>query len=314
MHGPLPVWASPPVSSLRRGAAAFWRQRSRCLRCPEDARLDGKLALVTGGNAGIGFETSRGLARRGAEVVVACRSEAKAGEALAALSREPGLRAPPRWLPLDLADLAGFRPALDRLARERGGRPVDLLVLNAGLWPARFGVSAQGHEIAFATNVLGHFALTRALELRGSLRAGARVVVLTGDIYVGARSCTPDFRYRGRAGGAEAYRRSKLGNLWFARELARRRPELCAVAVHPGVVASNLVSGFGAVKRRLLLDCAAGAQTSLVAATHPGLASGSYLHNTRGLMQLAPDDPACDAHGAAALWDTCEALAGTFVD
>lgn len=314
MDAPLPVWASPPVSSLRRGAAAFWRQRARSLRCPESARLDGRLALVTGGNAGIGFETSRGLARRGAEVVVACRSEAKAAEALAALSREPGLRAPARWLPLDLADLAGLGPALERLARETGRRPVDLLVLNAGLWPARFAVSPQGHEIAFATNVLGHFALVRALERRGALRTGARVVLVTGDIYVSARHCTPDFRYRGRAGGAEAYCRSKLGNLWLTRELARRRPELCAIAVHPGVVASNLVAGFGALKRRLLLDCEAGAQTSLVAATHRALASGSYLHNARGLMQLAPADPACDAHRAAALWETCEALAGPFSD
>jgi NAD(P)-dependent dehydrogenase (short-subunit alcohol dehydrogenase family) len=295
----LPSWDAPPPGGLRRSVTALWRQRARCLRCPEDARLDGRLALVTGGNAGIGFETSRGLLQRGAEVIVACRREAKLGE-----------RA--RWLPLDLADLDSVRAAADRLVRETAGRPLDVAIWNAGLWPERFGVSPQGHEIAFATNVLGHFALTRALELRGMLPA-ARVVVVTGDIYAGARSCTPDFAYRGRAGGADAYRRAKLGNLWFARELARRRPALRVVAVHPGVVASNLVRGFEALKRRLLLDCEAGAQTSLVAATHPELASGSYLHNTGGVVRFAPGDPAEDGAGAAALWDVCEAAARPFL-
>jgi NAD(P)-dependent dehydrogenase (short-subunit alcohol dehydrogenase family) len=295
----LPIWAAPPPGSLRRSVAAIWRQRARSLRCPPSARLDGKLALVTGGNAGIGLETTRGLLRRGAELIVACR-------------REPKLEESARWLPLDLADLASVRTAVDRLGSDTGHRPVDVLIENAGLWPERFGVSPQGYEIAFATNVLGHFALTRALELGGMLPA-ARVVVVTGDIYAGARACTPDFAYRGRIGGADAYRRAKLGNLWFARELARRRPALRVVAVHPGVVASNLVRGLDALKRRLLLDCEAGAQASLVAATHPELESGSYLHNTGGIVRFAPSDPAEDAGAAAALWDVCESAAHPFL-
>jgi NAD(P)-dependent dehydrogenase (short-subunit alcohol dehydrogenase family) len=299
MDAPLRAWSPPPAFGLRRSLGTIWRQRARSLRCPEGARLDGKLALVTGGNAGIGLETSRGLLRRGAEVIVASRREAKLGEGA-------------RWLPLDLADLASVRTAADRLVRESGGRPLDVLIENAGLWPERFAVSPQGHEIAFATNVLGHFALRRALEVRELLPA-ARVVIVTGDIYAGARACTPDFTYRGRVGGAAAYRRAKLGNLWLARELARRRPALHVVAVHPGVVASDLVRGFGALKRRLFIDCEAGAQASLVAAVHPGIASGSYLHNTGGLVRLAPGDPALDAAGAAALWDVCEAAARPYL-
>jgi NAD(P)-dependent dehydrogenase (short-subunit alcohol dehydrogenase family) len=284
-----------PTSTLARMTGAVWRQRSRCLRCPEEPRLDGRLALVTGGNAGIGRETSRGLARRGATVVVASRREAEGS-----------------WVPLDLADLASVRPAVDRLERVAAGRPVDVLVLNAGLWPTRFALSPQGHEIAFATNVLGHFALVRELEGRGLLPA-ARVVVVTGDIYIRARACTPDFRWSGRAGGQDAYCRSKLGNLWLVRELARRRPQLHVVAVHPGVVASDLVRGFDAVKRLVLLDCELGAQTSLYAATQPGLASGAYLHNTLGRMELAPDDPAADDAAARALWAFCESAAQGFL-
>jgi NAD(P)-dependent dehydrogenase (short-subunit alcohol dehydrogenase family) len=136
---------------------------------------------------------------------------------------------------------------------------------------------------------------------------------VTGDIYVRARQCTADFRYRGRKGGQDAYCRSKLGNLWFARELARRSPQLTVITVHPGVVNSNLVAGFEAIKRALFLDCVQGAQMSLLAATEPDLPSGSYLHNTMGLAHLSGDDPAVDEAGARVLWGLCESLAGPFL-
>jgi NAD(P)-dependent dehydrogenase (short-subunit alcohol dehydrogenase family) len=292
--------------------AAFARHHARSLRCPPEPRLAGRLALVTGGNAGIGLETSLGLARRGARVAVACRSEARARDALARIAPEAEPDAQPFWVPLDLADLASVSPAAARVAAEAAGRPLDVFVQNAGIWPARYATSAQGHEIAFATNVLGHFALTRALEVQGLL-ASARVVVVTGDIYTGARTCTSDFRYRGARGGAVAYRRSKLGNLWIASELARRRPTLRVVTVHPGVVATNLTAGFERWKRRILLDAARGAETSLIAATRGDLASGSYLHNTRGLVDLAASDAALDAASARALWSRCEELTRPFV-
>jgi len=293
--------------------ASVWRQRSHLLRAPEQARLDGRLAVVTGGNAGIGFETSRGLLARGAWVVVVSRNPAKAEEACARLVREASVSAA-RVTPitLDLADLASVRSAVDALERATGGRAVDLLIQNAGIWPQRFSLSAQGHEIAFATNVLGHFALTLELERRGLLKR-ARVVVVTGDIYIRARQCTADFHYRGRSGGQDAYCRSKLGNLWFARELARRRPELTVVTVHPGVVNSNLVAGFETFKRLLFLDCVEGAQASLLAGTHPHLPTGSYLHNTMGLARFSTDDPAADDTSARSLWELCASLAQPFL-
>jgi NAD(P)-dependent dehydrogenase (short-subunit alcohol dehydrogenase family) len=268
---------------------------------------------VTGGNAGIGFETSRGLLIRGANVVVASRNRLKAEEACNRLCREANVsaaRATP--LTVDLADLTSVRPAVDALEGATGGRPVDVLIQNAGIWPQRFSLSAQGHEIAFATNVLGHFALTRELERRGLL-GRARVVVVTGDIYTRARECSADFRYRGRRGGQDAYCRSKLGNLWFARELARRTPDLTVITVHPGVVNSNLVAGFEGIKRLLLLDCAAGAQASLLAASQPDLPTGSYIHNTLGLAEFSTDDPAADDASARDLWELCGSLARPFL-
>lgn len=290
----------------------MWRQASRCLDAPQEPRLDGKVALVTGGNAGIGFETSRGLLQRGAQVLMACRNASKAEVACDRLAREPSSGAPPRHVPLDLADLETIRGAADTVQEITGGRPIDVLVQNAGIWPTTHAVSPQGHEIAFATNVLGHFALTGELEARGCLR-GTRVVVVTGDIYVTARECSADFHYRGRRGAQRAYSRSKLGNVWLGRELARRRPDLSVVVVHPGVVASNLVGDFGGLKRRLFLSCRQGAQASLLAATQPALPSGCYLHNTLGIVPWLPGDPASNDARARALWALCQALSRRFV-
>ncbi len=294
----------PPSSVPARLWRCMWQQRRRNAHCPESPRLDGQLALVTGGARGIGLEITRGLAERGAEVVSASR-------------REHGAGLPARFVPLDLADLASVAKALDALGDALAGRRLDVVIANAGLWPRDFARSSQGHEIAFATNVLGHHALLRGLRARDRLAQGARVVVVTGDIYVMARECTPDFQYRGALGSQRAYCRSKLGNLWQMRELARREPDLRVHAVHPGVIASELAGGSqgiaGAIKGALMLSTREGAQTPLFCASQPGLASGSYYHNTLGRVELRADDPAAAGPPAARLWDTLEELSRPFL-
>jgi NAD(P)-dependent dehydrogenase (short-subunit alcohol dehydrogenase family) len=300
----------PPASVLPRMVASMWRQGARAARCPAAPRIDGQLALVTGGGRGIGLETSRGLAARGAEVVLASRGEAAgkaAAEALASASGRPA-----HFVPLDLADLASLPRTFEALDGVLAGRRLDVFVANAGLWPVRYAHSLQGHEIAFATNVLGHHALLRGLQDRGALADGARVVFVTGDIYVMASACTEDFVYAGPLGGQLAYCRSKLGNLWQARELARRHPELRVHAVHPGVVATDLGGSAGGlaarVKRVLMIPPEAGAQTTLFCVTQPGLESGSYWHNTLGRMELRPADPGAAASAARVLWERLEEL------
>ena len=283
-------------------------QRGRTLRCPAAPRIEGQRALVTGGSRGIGLETSRGLAARGAEVLSAARDATSGEKSVAALRSEFGR--PAHFLPLDLGDLESVRAAVDRVAELLPGRALDILVANAGLWPTAHRLSAQGHEIAFATNVLGHHALIRGLLDRKLLAEDARVVVVTGDIYVMARGCSADYAYRGALGGQRAYCRSKLGNLWYVRELAQRHPTLRVHAVHPGVIATDLGSPStglsGAVKRAVMISPEEGAQTSLFCATQPGLESGAYYHNTLGRVELRPDDPASDAAGAADLWSLIE--------
>ena len=293
----------------------MWRQAESSPRCPNDPRLDGKLALVTGGARGIGLETSRGLAARGAEIIVASRDR-QAAERLGHETRS-NLGRTTHHAALDLADLGALAASLDRIDAILAGRRLDILVANAGLWPTRYATSAQGHEIAFATNVLGHHALVRGLQGRDRLAHDARVVMLTGDIYILSEHCTPDYRYRSALGGQLAYCRSKLGNLWLARELARRFPELRAHAVHPGVIASQLGGLDGRAVRwckdRMMLSVENGAQTSLFCATQPGLPSGSYFHNVMGRVGLAPEDPGADTAKASELWDRLEALAAPFL-
>lgn len=297
-----------------RLARNVWRQSRFTPICPDTPRLDGKLAVVTGGNAGIGREIVRGLARRGAEVIVAARTKATAQAACESIGGETG--ATLHHVPLDLTDLASVAGAVEALRTIAGGRRIDIVVANAGIWPTEHATSAQGHEIAFAVNTLAHHLLMRLLLARG-LVCAARVVVLTGDIYIRASECSSDFTYKGAVGGALAYSRSKLGNMWFAAELQRRHPELEVYLAHPGVVASNLGGESTGLARKIrdvmMIDVEAGAQTPLICATQPNLVRGGYYHNTMGRIVLPEDDPAADTGKAAALWDRMEALSAAFV-
>ena len=247
-----------------------------------------------------------GLARRGAAVIVAARDSGKGRAAVEKIISETGAEAV--FTPLDLADLDSVFTICDGITDRWPGRPVDVLVANAGIWPRTYAKSAQGYEIAFATNVLGHFALIRGLMDRKILAPEARVVVLTGDIYVLARDCSPDFKYHNARGGQQAYCRSKLGNLWMGFELARRYPSLGVYSVHPGVVATGLGGGGDGGPRPPELSPEAGAQMTLICATQPDLVSGAYYHNTMGRVILPPNDPALDTQRAAAFWELLQSL------
>jgi len=307
----IPEYDASP-SPLRRMLAASFGQARRTPRCPDTPRLDGRLAVVTGATGGIGLEIARGLARRGARLILPCRNPAK-GAALRDQLRSDGAAADGVDLvAMDLEDLDSVREGARSIEALAGGHGVDLLVENAGIWPVRYARTRQGHEIAFGVNVLAHFLLRRRLEESGLL-GQARVVILTGDIYILESTCTPDSVWSGRVGGMRAYCRSKLGNLWMAEELLRRSPPLSVYVVHPGVVATNLGGDAGAfgnrLKRFIMIAPELGAQMPLVCSTQPGLVNGAYYHNVLGRMRLAERDPARDGRAAARLWETCEALA-----
>ncbi|GGD67479.1 oxidoreductase [Croceicoccus mobilis] len=286
----------------------------------------GKCFIVTGANAGIGFEISRLLAARRARVVMACRAE---GRALSAM-QEIRAKVPDAdlaFLPLDQADLASVRRAAELAAKESR---IDALVNNAGVMVPPLTFTKDGFEMQFGVNHLGCFAFTSLLlpALRKSAQAHgeARVVVTASIAHKGGAI---EF---GNLDGSQGYdrmrfyRQSKLANLLFATELDRRLKaegsKVKAIACHPGVAQSELTRHiplrrlFTPLLGVVLNTAEKGAWPALQAATDPALEGGEYL-GSRGIFEArGPSGPAWksptarDPELAKRLWDVSEQMTG----
>jgi NAD(P)-dependent dehydrogenase (short-subunit alcohol dehydrogenase family) len=291
----------------------------------------GRLAVVTGANSGLGLAVSRELARAGANVVLACRNTAKGAAAAEEIrSAAPGARVD--VAALDLADLASVRAFATRLMDERDGP--DLLVNNAGVMAPPYRKTADGFELQFGTNHLGHFALTGLLLSSLLARPEPRVVTVTSFAHRTGRMNFDDLGSERRYRRWAAYGQSKLANLLFCLELDRRarqaRLPLRSVAAHPGYAATNLQSAgpsapqervIFAVTNRLVAQSAdMGALPLLYAATVSDLASGSFVGpggwmEQRGHPKLVqPSRRARDAEAARRLWQVSEELTGVRFD
>jgi retinol dehydrogenase-12 len=273
--------------------------------------LAARAFLVTGGNTGIGLATARGLAARGGRVHIACRSRAKGQAAVAAIAAATG-NDQVGLLPLDLADLASVRACAAAFLAL--GEPLHVLVNNAGVGGSR-GLTADGFELAFGTNHLGHFALTTALLDRLAASAPARVVTVASDSHYQAKGV--DFgalRQRTRSlTGLPEYAVSKLCNVLFSAELARRvegRGITC-YALHPGLVGSDIFrrvpQPFRALIKLRMLTTEQGAQTSLYCATDPGLAGVTGRFYDRCAERLP--SPVATVELGRRLWEQSEAWA-----
>jgi NAD(P)-dependent dehydrogenase (short-subunit alcohol dehydrogenase family) len=291
----------------------------------------GRTVLVTGANSGLGLRTAEALADKGARVLLGCR-DAGRGEAarsgVAAIATGPA----PALVPLDLSDLASVREAAQVVAATADR--LDVLVNNAGVMALPLRRTIDGFELQFATNHLGHFALT-GLLLPVLLRTTApRVVTVSSNMHRVARNdwSDPNWEHR-RYLKWQAYGQSKLANLLFTRELARRARDagssLVAIAAHPGNSATHLVpASTDASGRRVVGQMmtwgnqlisqsdAAGALPQLYAATMPDVIAGEYFgpdrffqlrgHPTRvGSSTAARDDDA-----ARRLWELSEEMTG----
>ena len=243
--------------------------------------MSGRTVVVTGANTGIGRATALALARQGWRVYVASRSREK-GEAAVAFVKASAGSDSVFFLPLDLADLSSVRACAEAfLAR---GEPLHVLVNNAGVGGAR-GLSEQGFELTFAINHLGHFALTSALLDRLVSSAPARVVTVSSDAHYSAPGIDWDALRRPARGitGLREYAVSKLCNVLFSQELARRAAGagVTTYALHPGVVASDIWRRVPWPVRplmtRRMLTVEDGAATSLYCATSPEVAGDSGL-------------------------------------
>jgi NAD(P)-dependent dehydrogenase (short-subunit alcohol dehydrogenase family) len=271
----------------------------------------GRTFLITGGNTGIGLATATELARRGGRVYVACRSESKGSHAVASIVAATG-NAEVVYLPLDLADLASVRACADAFLAS--GQPLHVLINNAGVAGVH-GLTSDGFELTFGVNHLGHFALTMALLERLAASAPARVVTVSSDAHYQARGI--DFtalRRRDRTLTAlRAYAVSKLCNVLFAQELARRVQGVTSYALHPGTVASDIWRRVPWPVRPLItarmLSIEQGAQTSLYCATSPELAdqSGRFYDDCH---EREPSEVATEQLGKI-LWERSEAWTGS---
>jgi NAD(P)-dependent dehydrogenase (short-subunit alcohol dehydrogenase family) len=262
--------------------------------------LTGKRALVTGVTSGLGEHTVLEMARKGASVVMAARSETKLRRAIDDVRRVlPNSELIP--LVMDLADLGSVRRAVDEV---KGLGPLDILINNAGVMATPYHRTVDGFELQFGTNHLGHFALTGQLFPQLAAAESARVVTVASQAhrYVRTVPLTDPRTGNGHYRKWIAYGQSKLANLLFAFELDRRAraagTAVRSMAAHPGYAATNLMHNglnMGGTKadgaivvgatRLLAQPSDIGAQPSLMAATMPGLPGGSYC-GPRGFAEM----------------------------
>jgi retinol dehydrogenase 12 len=244
--------------------------------------LAGKNYVITGANSGIGKITAISLAKRGAHVILACRSRDKAQPVLDEIEQLGG---DAEFVALDLASFESIRKAADELLAKN--IPFHALINNAGLAGKR-GTTKDGFELTFGTNHLGHYLLTRLLLDRLKTSGHARIVNVTSQSHYDARGIDFD-KLRApmkSVTGLQEYAVSKLANVLFTKELARKLEgsDVTTYAVHPGVVATDAWRQVPApvrwLMKKFMISPQQGAHSSLRAATAPELASktGRYYH------------------------------------
>ena len=281
---------------------------------------EGKVAIVTGGNSGIGFETVLGLAKKGAHVVMASRNTEKAAAARAEiLGRSP--RALVDVIKLDLGDLASVRNFVTEF-RQKHSR-LDLLVNNAGIMLPPFGKTPDGFELTFATNYLGPFLLTGLLLPLLLAAPDSRVVTVSSLAHTQGKIARDNLNGERAYSKMAAYGQSKLANLLFAFELERqlnqREAKTISVAAHPGWTVTNLQVNskiFTFLNPFFGQDSSSGALPSLFAAAASGVRGGDY-YGPQGFLELkgAPkkvkaNASAHDLETAKWLWATSEKMVG----
>jgi NAD(P)-dependent dehydrogenase (short-subunit alcohol dehydrogenase family) len=269
--------------------------------------LQGRFIVITGANTGIGKSTAEALAARGADLVLACRSEEKTRPVIAGIEAAGGKAS---FALLNLGDLASVRSCATAIAAQvdSSGRPIDVLINNAGVAGHR-GITSDGFELAFGTNHLGHFLFT--MILASKLRPGVgRIVNVASQAHYAAKGIDFDaVRKRTRSiTGLPEYSVSKLANVLFTKGLARRiGPRgIHSYSLHPGVVASDawrrVPWPIRPLMKMRMISNEEGAKTTLYCATSPDVsgADGLYYDECR---EKEPSPLAHDADLERRLWE-----------
>jgi len=290
--------------------------------------LSGKTIVVTGGNSGIGYEAALEFARKRADVILACRDLGKARTAAAQIAASAST-AKVEVMELDLSNLASVRGFSDAFHLQH--QALHVLCNNAGVMAIPYRQTADGFEMQFGTNHLGHFALTGLLLDRLLATEGARVVNVASGAHRMGKIRFDDLQWKNGYRKWMAYGQSKLANLLFTSELQRKLDaagkKLLCVACHPGYAATNLqavgpkMSGSSMMEsltelgNRLLAQSAAmGALPTEYAAVAPDVHGGDYI-GPDGMAELwgnpvrvGRSAAAQDAAAASRLWEVSEQL------
>jgi NAD(P)-dependent dehydrogenase (short-subunit alcohol dehydrogenase family) len=285
--------------------------------------LAGKVILVTGGNAGLGKQSALDFARHGpAEIWVAARSVDKAQAAINEVRSQVPDAPTLKPLELDLASFDSVKKAADTFLA--ASPRLDILLLNAGIMATPAGVTREGYEVQWGTNHMGHALLARLLlpalqsTAKSSSPGDVRVVAVSS--YGHTSVPTGGFRFDTLKNEAEAlgaygrYYQSKLGNVLWARQMARLHPELTVASVHPGLVQTQLMDGATATPflvkmlarmgHGLLATVDKGARNQLWACVSKDVVSGEYYEPV-GVGGKASAN-GTDDHLAKAVWDWTE--------
>jgi len=289
-----------------------------------------KTIIITGANSGIGYEAALQLAAKGAQVVLACRDQAKGRNAVKAI-KAVYPSAAVRLMELDLSDLKSIRRCADAVRSEYA--VLNGLCNNAGIMAIPYRTTADGFEMQLGTNHLGHFALTGLLLEPLLAKPGARVVNVSSNAHKFGAMRWDDLQWQQGYRKWSAYGQSKLANLLFTYELQRRlsaaRATAISVACHPGYAATNLqaagprmqgawiAEAFMELGNRLFSQSASmGALPTLFAATAPEVQGGDYI-GPDGLAEqwghptkVQSNARSHDAEAQRRLWDISEELTG----
>ncbi|KAK0179882.1 hypothetical protein PV327_005593 [Microctonus hyperodae] len=280
--------------------------------------LRGKIALVTGANTGIGFETAKSLAFHGCTVIMACRNIKKGEEAIEKIKSQRG-NVSCDILQLDLSSLHSVRNAAEKLKQKY--RILHILILNAGVFGLPYSLTEDGYETTFQVNYLSHYYLTLLLEHPLRSCSNARVVVVASESHRFSSFQTPEDIHPMTLSPPEfkfwsmgAYNDSKLFNILFAQELARQWPTVSVFSCHPGNMVSSDLSRYSwmyrmlfAVVRPFTKSLQQAASTSIYCATVPELqgATGVYFNNC---FRCEPSNAALNLSLASRLWNVSQEM------
>jgi len=285
-------------------------------KCDESPDLTNKVVVITGGNAGIGYETSLGLAKRNAHIIIACRDLTQGNQIAKKISQLTGNQKV-EAMKLDLASLKSIHAFATEYQQKN--LPIHILILNAGVWMSKNRtLTEDGFEMTFGVNHLGHFLLTNLLMPQ--IKQGkARVVVVSSNLHQnGVLEFDNLQSEKTYPGGFQAYSNSKLANVVFSNELNRQLEGTGAtsVSLHPGVISTQLHREEGPIFVGLynvvgffLKNQEDGAQTTLTASVSKKFEGkgGVYLRE----CDVAPPNPiAEDKEVMKKLWDVSKSLVG----